>query len=273
VTDCRAVRDFDRPDHCLVMATARGLVKKTPLVQYSRPLRSGIVAVRLREGDELVDVVVCGPGDELVLSTARGMAIRFKESDVRPMSRYASGVKGISLVGDDRVVGMVVADPEADLLTVCANGYGKRTPFGPNLESEPPEEAPEEEEAEDTMEQAEAATSDDSTAESESDAESELDSLSSQRCYRTQRRGGKGLRDIKTTPRNGPVIGICRVTDEDELLMITARGKIQRVSAAEISVVGRNTQGVRLMTLDQGDTLVAVKRVPREENANGTNSR
>jgi len=273
VTDCRAVRDFDRPDHCLVMATARGLVKKTPLVQYSRPLRSGIVAVRLREGDELVDVVVCGPGDELVLSTARGMAIRFKESDVRPMSRYASGVKGISLVGDDRVVGMVVADPEADLLTVCANGYGKRTPFGPNLESEPPEEAPEEEEAEDTKEQAEAPTSDDSTAESESDAESELDSLSSQRCYRTQRRGGKGLRDIKTTPRNGPVIGICRVTDEDELLMITARGKIQRVSAAEISVVGRNTQGVRLMTLDQGDTLVAVKRVPREENANGTNSR
>ncbi|MGO8746813.1 MAG: DNA gyrase subunit A, partial [Thermoguttaceae bacterium] len=133
ITDCRAVRDFDQPDHFLVMATARGLVKKTPLEAYSRPLKSGIIAIKLREGDDLVDVVVTKSGDELVLSTARGMAIRFKESDARPMGRNSSGVKGIRLVGEDRVVGMVVADPEASLLTVCANGYGKRTPFGPNL--------------------------------------------------------------------------------------------------------------------------------------------
>ncbi len=273
VTDCRAVRDFSQPDHFLVMATARGLVKKTPLAQYGRPLRSGLIAVRLREGDELVDVVVCGPGDELVLSTARGMAIRFKESDVRPMSRYASGVKGIRLVGEDHVVGMVVAHAEADLLTVCANGYGKRTPFGPNLESEPPEGELEDEQGDEEAVNDQLANdqlANDQLANDQADeqqgAEDEDQELfSSQRCYRTQRRGGKGLRDIKTTARNGPVIGICRVTDEDELLMITARGKIQRVSAAEISVVGRNTQGVRVMTLDQGDTLVAVKRVPHEE--------
>jgi DNA gyrase subunit A len=244
ITDCRAVKDFDRPDHFLVMATARGLVKKTPLKAYSRPLRSGIIAIKLREGDELVDVVVASPGDELVLSTAAGMAIRFKQSDARSMGRNSSGVKGIRLVGDDRVVGMVVANPEAALLTACANGYGKRTLFGPNLAEEPPGEVSEPE-----------------TEETENGT-----SYSSQRCYRTQRRGGKGLRDIKTAPRNGPVIGICRVTDHDELLMITARGKIQRVRAAEISIVGRNTQGVTIMNLDQDDTLVAVKRVPQEGN-------
>ena len=99
ITDCRAVRDFDQPDHYLVMATARGLVKKTPLEAYSRPLKSGIIAIKLREGDELVDVVVAKPGDELVLATANGMAIRFKESDARPMGRNSSGVKGIRLSG------------------------------------------------------------------------------------------------------------------------------------------------------------------------------
>ncbi len=133
ITDCRAVREFDRPDHYLVMATAHGLVKKTPLEDYSRPKKSGIIAIKLREGDSLVDVVVAKPGDELVLSTTHGMAIRFKQSDARPMGRNSSGVKGIKLAGGDSVVGMVVADPDATLLTVCANGYGKRTPFGPNL--------------------------------------------------------------------------------------------------------------------------------------------
>ena len=141
ITDCRAVRDFDQPDHFLVMATARGLVKKTPLEQYSRPLKSGIIAIKLHEGDSLVDVVVAKPGDELLLATAGGMAIRFKQSDARPMGRNSSGVKGIRLVGDDSVVGMVVADPESTLLTVCDHGYGKRTPFGPNLEAGPDDEA------------------------------------------------------------------------------------------------------------------------------------
>ena len=136
IMDCRAVRDFTLPDHYLVMATAKGLVKKTDLEAYSRPRTAGIIAIKLREGDHLVDVAVVKKGDELVLSTARGMAIRFKESDARSMGRASSGVKGIRLTKDDLVVGMVVADPEATLLTACANGYGKRTPFGPNLEVE-----------------------------------------------------------------------------------------------------------------------------------------
>lgn len=257
ITDCRAVRDFDKPDHYLVMATARGLVKKTPLAAYSRPMKTGIIAIKLREGDALVDVVVTKPGDELVLATAHGMAIRFKQSDARPMGRNSSGVKGIKLIGDDTVVGMVVADPDATLLTVCANGYGKRTPFGPNMESGPEEELPE------TGENDEEAV--EPEVEPEVAEEGDEHEESSQRSYRTQRRGGKGLRDIKTTERNGPVVGIVHVSDVDELLMMTARGKIQRIAASDISIIGRNTQGVKIMSLDDDDTLIAVKRVPQEE--------
>ncbi|MGE3780221.1 MAG: DNA gyrase subunit A, partial [Pirellulaceae bacterium] len=132
ITDCRPVRDFDLPGHFLMMATRKGLVKKTELEAYSRPRTGGIIAIKLREDDELVDVVVTKPGDEVVLATANGMAIRFSEADVRPMGRNASGVKGISLSAGDELVGMVVADPDATLLTACENGYGKRTPFGPH---------------------------------------------------------------------------------------------------------------------------------------------
>ncbi len=260
ITDCRAVRDFDQPDHFLVMATANGLVKKTPLEAYSRPMKNGIIAIKLREGDALVDVVVAKSGDELVLSTAHGMAIRFKQSDARPMGRNSSGVKGIKLVGDDKVVGMVVADPDATLLTVCANGYGKRTPFGPNLESGPETELPEQAEGEEHEEEIVEVEPEEAGEEAESEEHE-----SSQRSYRTQRRGGKGIRDIKTTDRNGPVMGIAHVSDQDELLLMTAHGKLQRIAASDINIIGRNTQGVKIMTLDEDDTLVAVKRVPMEE--------
>lgn len=232
IADCLSVRDFNLPGHFLMKATRKGLVKKTPLEEYSRPKRGGIIAIKLREDDELVDVVVTKPGDEVVLATANGMAIRFPESDARPMGRNTSGVKGITLRRGDALVGMVVADPDATLLTACEHGYGKRTPFGVGSVSE--------------------------------DGADE-DTNGSATRYRTQRRGGKGLHDIKTTKRNGRVIGITRVTDEDEVLMMTARGKIQRVAASEISVIGRNTQGVRIMTLDEDDTLAAIVRVPREE--------
>ena len=271
ITDCRAIRDFDKPDHYLVMATARGLVKKTPLEQYSRPRPSGIIAIALREGDALVDVVVAKTGDELVLSTAKGMAIRFRQSDARPMGRNASGVKGIKLLAGDSVVGMVVADPEADLLTVCANGYGKRTPFGPCAPAVEGGEAPGGEEPGDEAVDADLPEAEDADLSEAADADASDEEgngeHNSQRCYRVQRRGGKGVRDIKTTKRNGPVVSIVRVRNDDELLMITARGKIQRIPAADVSVVGRNTQGVRIMSLDENDTLVAVKRVPREEQA------
>lgn len=236
IAECLAVRDFDQEGYYVVMATRSGLVKKTPLEQYSRPKRGGIIAIKLRDGDELVDAKVVGPNDEVILVTAGGMAIRFRESDARPMGRNTSGVKGINLVGDDYVVGMVVADPEGTLLTVCENGYGKRTFFGPN------------------------ATGGDAAA----DSDSEEEAASGAR-YRTQNRGGKGLRDIRTSDRNGKVIGIARVGDGDEIFMMTAKGKIQRISAADIGVIGRNTQGVRIMNVDDGDSLIAVVRVPAEE--------
>jgi DNA gyrase subunit A len=256
IADCRAVRDFEKPDHYLMMATRKGLVKKTELKAYSRPLKSGIIAIKLKEDDELVDVAITKKGDEIILSTAHGMAIRFNEADARPMGRNTSGVKGITLVKEDKLVGMVVADPDATLLTACQNGYGKRTPFGPNAEVG----------AGDlglgTGEEAgESAPSPQPPAAEEDEAEGSSSSFR----YRTQRRGGKGLRDIKTTDRNGPVIGIVPVKDDDELMMMTARGKIQRVKVSDFNPIGRNTQGVRIMSLDEGDTLAAIVCVPTEE--------
>jgi DNA gyrase subunit A len=152
-------------------------------------------------------------------------------------------------------------------LTVCQNGYGKRTPFGPNsaeafdegAEGEGPEgEVADEEIVDDTPPETPDANGDDG-------GEGDEENSASGARYRTQRRGGKGLRDIKTTERNGPVIGVCRVDDTDEVMMMTAGGKIQRIRAADVSVIGRNTQGVRIMTLDEEDNLAAVVRVPRDE--------
>jgi DNA gyrase subunit A len=190
------------------------------------------------------------------------MAIRFDESDARPMGRNASGVKGVGLTKGDSLVGMVVADPDATLLTATENGYGKRTPFGPNaapgevptLPDSIGENGGENGDTEAEMPAPVVEASDDSSDDSNSGAR-----------YRTQNRGGKGLRDIKTTDRNGRVIGVASVTDADELLLMTSRGKLQRIRAAEVSTIGRNTQGVRIMSLDEGDTLMAIVRVPQEE--------
>jgi DNA gyrase subunit A len=209
-----------------------------------------------------VDVLIAKSGDELLLATAGGMAIRFPQENLRAMGRSATGVKGIKLrklaSGEpDYVVGMVVADPEATLLTACEHGYGKRTSFGPNA-PEVAQEIPEGEE-ENGAEEAHA-------EETEPEENGEEGEGRSGARYRTQRRGGSGLRDIKTSARNGRVVSIARVDDDDEVLMMTARGKIQRIRASDISVIGRNTQGVRIMTLDEGDTLAAVVRVPKEEN-------
>lgn len=253
IADCRAVRDFSEPGRYLMMATRGGLVKKTELKAYGRPMKGGIIAIKLRDGDELVDVVVTGEGNEVLLATASGMAIRFNEADARPMGRNTSGVKGISLRKGDHLVGMVVADPDATLLTVCEHGYGKRTYFGVGGDAGPSEE-----------DASESDSGSDGAETDSPDSGEESEASSSQR-YRTQRRGGKGVRDIKTTKRNGPVVSVVRVTDGDELLMMTARGKIQRIAAADVSVIGRNTQGVRIMNLDSDDSLAAVVRVPADE--------
>jgi DNA gyrase subunit A len=256
IRDCVAVRDFDLPGHYLMMATKKGIVKKTALEAYSRPKKGGIIAIKLREDDELVDVVLVKPNDQIILSTADGMAIRFSELDARPMGRNTSGVRGIKLRSGDEVVGMVVADPDATLLTACEKGYGKRTTFGPgDVLAPPPEES-----ADENGEVVDAV--DVVTEESEV---SETEDLNSSNRYRTQRRGGKGVKDIKTSQRNGRVVAVVPVTDQDELLLMTTRGKIQRIAARDISIVGRNTQGVRIMSMDESDSLTAVVRVPVEE--------
>ena len=261
IAECVSVRDFNLPGHFLVMATKKGLIKKTPLDAYSRPKKGGIIAIKLKEDDALVDVVVTKPNDQLLLATADGKAIRFAETDARSMGRNTSGVKGIRLRKDDELVGMVVADPDATLLTVCEQGYGKRTWFGPGEVL-----APLPETAEGT-EDGDAAAADTPVAEAPESDSGEADDLSSSNSYRTQRRGGSGLIDIKTSKRNGRVIGIVPVTDADELLMMTTRGKIQRVAAKEINIIGRNTQGVKIMRMDEGDTLAAIVKVPQEDEA------
>jgi DNA gyrase subunit A len=256
IAQCLAIRDFNQPGHFVMMATRDGLVKKTPLEQYSRPKKGGIIAIKLREGDALIDAAVVGPDNEVVLVTESGMAIRFNESDARPMGRNTSGVKGIRLTKGDSLVGMVVADPDATLLTVCEKGYGKRTFFGPNAVVE--EAAPATDAEGNDIEVP-------AVAEAEPSEESADESPSSSARYRTQRRGGKGVRDIRTSARNGKVISIARVNNEDEIFMMTAKGKIQRISAADINIIGRNTQGVRIMNVDEGDSLIAVVRVPPED--------
>jgi len=262
IRDCVPVRDFNLPGHFLMMATKKGIVKKTPLEAYSRPKKGGIIAIKLREDDELVDVVVTKPKDQIVLSTAGGMAIRFSENNARSMGRNTSGVKGISLKKADEVVGMVVADPTATLLTVCLNGYGKRTNFGPGDELViKDEDATLDDDSIDQTVAEQSPTQDESSADESPEDNAAEDNASSAK-YRTQRRGGKGIIDIKTSKRNGPVVGTVAVYDNDELIMMTSRGKIQRIAANDISVIGRNTQGVRIMSLDESDTLAAIVRVP-----------
>lgn len=265
VANCIAVREFD-DDHFLMMSTRAGIVKKTALTAYSRPLKGGIIAIKLDEGDQLIDVVQVGPGDDVVISTAKGMSIRFHHEDARAMGRNTRGVKGISLSKDDCVVGMVVADESLCLLTVCENGYGKRTPFGlaelADLEtagapapSDGPTPADEDgDEVEAITEETEAEITED-----------DQDTRSNMR-YRRQRRGGKGLRDIRTSERNGRAIDVLAVADDDDVLIISSGGKIQRIRAADISQVGRNTQGVRIMRLSEGDHLAGLARIPAEIN-------
>jgi len=232
VSNCLAVREFDE-ERFLVIVTCRGIVKKTALSAYSRPKQGGIIAINLGDDDELVAVRLVEPGQDVLIATRQGMSIRFSESDARGMGRATRGVRGINLAEDDRVVGMVVADPELSLLTVCEHGYGKRTLLGDGGGSE---------------------SAGESAEEPESDGGH----------YRRQKRGGKGLIDIRTTDRNGPVIDVAAVSDADEILMITAGGMLQRVRAGDIRPIGRNTQGVRLITLKEGDRFVSLARIPGE---------
>jgi len=210
------VRDFD--DRYLVTATRLGQIKKTELKAYSNPRRGGIQATGLQEGDVMIGVALTRGTDEIVLATKKGQAIRFLETDVRSMGRTAAGVHGLRLRENDEVVDMVVVDEMATLLTVCENGYGKRTNF---------EE------------------------------------------YRTQGRGGSGIINIRATERNGSVVAMKAMRDADELMLITSQGKIVRIGLSEMRVIGRATQGVRVIALRKGDKLVSVARVVSDDNTQG----
>jgi DNA gyrase subunit A len=147
---------------------------------------------------------------------------------------------------------MVVTDPDGALLTVCENGYGKRTPFGANLAEEPEEEASE----------PEASAKEPEAPEAEG---TETDETRSGMRYRKQRRGGKGLRDIRTSERNGPVVGVASVREDDDIMLITVQGMVNRTHVREVRMIGRNTQGVRLMNLNEGDKIASVAKVAQED--------
>jgi len=197
----------------VVMASRKGLVKKTKLESYSHPRSGGIVALKIREEDELIAVRVSSGEQDIFLTTRKGKSIRFKETDLRDMGRVAAGNIGIRMEPGDEVVGMEVLKEGATILTVTENGYGKRT----------------------------------RTEE-----------------YRAQSRGGKGILTIKASERNGLVVYSSQVSGQDELMIITGHGKIIRLSVSDISVIGRNTQGVRLINLGEGEKVVGVARVMDE---------
>lgn len=257
ITSLIPVRDFP-DDTFLLLATRNGTVKKTALSAYSRPMRGGIIAIRLADDDVLIGAALVHPGDDIVLATKRGRAIRFPESDVRAMGRVAQGVRGIKLAAGDEVVAMTVADPEGYLLSVCLNGYGKRTPFGPSA-------AEDEEEAEEALEEAAEETEQD-VGPTEDDGEAtDGQTLKSGARYRVQRRGGKGIISIRTTSRNGPVVAAVSVRDEDQIMITTEQGMMVRLRVEEIPVMGRNTQGVRLIRLNEGDHVASVAKIARED--------
>jgi DNA gyrase subunit A len=213
------VKEFQEGRY-IVFATKNGLIKKTELMAYANPRSTGIRAIGLEERDEVIDVRLTDGNQEIILSTASGQAIRFKEEQVRPTGRGTFGVVGMRLDAGDKVVSMEILSPGCDILTVAEGGYGKRTEAGE---------------------------------------------------YRLQSRGGKGIITMKTTDKTGRVIGVQQVTEDDQLMLVTNGGKIIRLRIKDIRVIGRNTQGVRLIDLEEGERVVSLARVVEkdEEGENG----
>ncbi len=221
VTAIMPVKDLNREDLYLFMATRNGVVKKTPLMEYVNIRVNGINAVNLDEGDKLITVALTDGQKDIFLASRQGKAIRFPEADARPMGRVTRGVRGMNLDSGDEVIGMEVVDPTATgstIFTMTENGFGKRT---------------------------------------------DLDE------YRGQTRGGKGLITIKTSSRNGLVVGVMQVADENQLMVITDQGKILRVPVAGFSVIGRNTQGVRVMVTEAQEKIVAVAKLAERDDEEG----
>jgi DNA gyrase subunit A len=217
-----AVKEFPEQEdqQFVVMGTRKGVIKKTDLSAFRNPRAGGIIAMGVEEGDSVIAVELSDGKEQIFLGTRDGMAIRFDETDVRPMGRNAYGVRGISLRDDDEVVAMEVVREGGTLLTVAQNGYGKRT---------------------------------------------ELEE------YRLQSRGGVGIINIQTTDRNGKVVGIAYVHDDDQVLLISQQGMILRMKAGDIRTIGRATQGVRLIEMEEGDAVVSVAKLAEKEEENDEN--
>lgn len=198
----------------VLMVTRSGRVKKTSLQEFSRPLKKGKRALTIKEGDEIIAAHILSGDDTVLLISAKGISIRFHESDIRTMGRTAAGVNGINLAEDDFIVGAIVISSDTSILTVTENGYGKRSPV---IE------------------------------------------------YRVQRRGGKGIFAIKASERNGAVIGAMQVDDSSEVILIADSGKMIRIPLENLRVIGRTTQGVRLINLEEGEKVVAMAQVARDE--------
>ncbi|KGA59494.1 DNA gyrase, A subunit [Proteus vulgaris] len=215
ITAILPVREYEEGKF-VFMATASGTVKKTPLQDFSRPRSAGIIAVNLNEGDELIGVDLTDSTNEVMLFSADGKVVRFAEDCVRPMGRTATGVRGMKLSGDDKVVSLIIPRGEGDILTVTENGYGKRT------------------------------------------AQSE---------YPTKNRATQGVISIKVSERNGKVVGAIQVEETDQIMMITNAGTLVRTRVSEVSIVGRNTQGVTLIRTTEGELVVGLQRVEDEDDA------
>ncbi|MGB2697972.1 MAG: DNA gyrase subunit A [Candidatus Zixiibacteriota bacterium] len=206
----------------VVMATKKGVIKKTSLSAFSNPRRVGINAINIPEDDQLIEARITDGTCDIVMGTRGGQAIRFPEDKVRAMGRSAYGVRGITLGKEDQVVGMVVIKRDTTLLVVTENGYGKRTGISD---------------------------------------------------YRITNRGGKGIINVRVSQRNGPVMDIKTVEDQDELMLITSKGIIIRQPVKQIKVIGRSTQGVKLMNLDAGDKVKDVARVIKSEEESAVESK
>ena len=220
VTSAVAFRNFDPQNSgetYLTMCTRMGTIKRVELSEFAHIRRTGIIAIGLEEGDILISVQETHGNSDILIATKQGKSIRFDENQVRAMGRTAKGVRGIRLAQGDSVVGMEQAPREGaqpDVLSVCENGYGKRTEFSE---------------------------------------------------YRTQNRGGSGVITIKTTARNGQVVGIKLVDESKDLMVITEKGMAIRIRCEQIRSVGRNAQGVRLVKLDEADKIARVAPVVKEE--------
>ena len=242
------------------MATRKGLVKKTDLMDYSRVRQGGIIGITLDEGDELIDVCLTRPGDEVVLST-NATAWR-SASARRTPARWAARTRreGDQARQDDEVVGMVVADPDGLLLssarTATASGL-RSARIVPMRAKQARIRTTQAQMKRRAASVAEAAPSDNGD-----EASDETDPTGMR--YRLQRRGGKGLKDVKVTAKNGHVVGIASVRVGDEIMLITKDGMVTRSKVDDIRIVGRNTQGVRVMNLNEGDKLVTVAKVASE---------